>query len=70
MKVYYVYVNDWDYDDFDALVVVAENEDRALEIVNSGYWDGCYFKEYQGEIHIEEVDLTKEYVVITSYNAG
>ena len=70
MKVYCVYVNNYDYDDFDAIVVVAENEDRALAIANSGYCGNCYFKEYQGEIHIKEVDLTKEYVVLASFNAG
>ena len=70
MKVYHVYVDAYDWDDFDAVVVVAENEDRALAMVNSGYWGGCYFKERQGEIHIEEVDLTKEYIVLESFNAG
>lgn len=70
MKVYYVYVNDWDYDDFDAIVVVAENEDRAFEIASSNYYDHCYFKEHQGEIRVEEVDLTKEHVVLESFNAG
>lgn len=70
MKVYYVYADDWSYDDFDAIVVVAKNKDRALAMVNSGYCGDCYFKEYQGEIHIEEVDLTKEHVVLESFNAG
>lgn len=70
MKVYHVYVDAYDWDDFDAVVVVAENKDRALAMVNSGYWGDCYFKEYQGEIHIEEVDLTKEYIVLESFNAG
>ena len=70
MKVYHVYVDKYDWDDFDAVVVVAENEDRALAMVNSGYLGGRYFKEHQGEIHIEEVDLTKEYIVLESFNAG
>lgn len=70
MKVYYVDVNDWDYDDYDAIVVVAENEDRAFEIAKNNYFGHCYFKEHQGEIHVEEVDLTKEHVVLESFNAG
>lgn len=70
MKVYYVYVDDWNYDDFDAIVVVAENEDRAFEIANSNCYYPCYFKEHQGEIRVEEVDLTKEHVILESFNAG
>jgi hypothetical protein len=70
MKVYRVWADKFDYDDYDAVVVVAENEDRALEIVNCAHYGKSYFKEWQGKIHIEEVDLTKEYVVIESFNAG
>lgn len=71
MKAYHVYVNDYDYDDFDSIVVVAENEDRALEMINNGGWDGeGYFKEHQGEIYVEELDLTYEHIVCESFNAG
>jgi hypothetical protein len=71
MKLYYVYADDYDYDDFDSVVVVAENEDRALEMINNGGWSGeGYFREHQGEIHIEEVDLTVEHIVLESFNAG
>jgi hypothetical protein len=70
MKVYRVYVDDWDYDEFDAVVVVAENEDKALAMVENGYYDRCYFEKWQGEIHVEEVDLTYEHVVLESFNAG
>lgn len=70
MKVYRVYVDDWDYDEFDAVVVVAENEDKALAMVENGHYDRCYFKKWQGEIHVEEVDLTYEHVVLESFNAG
>lgn len=70
MKVYRVYVDDWDYDEFDAVVVVAENEDKALAMVENGYHDRCYFEKWQGEIHVEEVDLTYEHVVLESFNAG
>ena len=66
MKAYYVYVDDYDYDDFDAIVLVAENEDRALEMVRNGYCGGCYFKERQGEIHVEELNLTTEHIVLLS----
>ena len=70
MKVYLVYPDDFGYDQFDGLVVVAENEDRVLSIVNNGgLFHGGYFQKNQGEIHIEEVDLTTEHVVLESFNA-
>ena len=70
MKAYYVYVDDWDYDAFDTVVVVARDAERALEMVKNGYYGECYFKKWQGEIHVEEVDLTAEHIVLTSFNAG
>lgn len=70
MKVYHVWVDRCDYDDYYAVAVVAENEDRVLEIVNHGNCGRSYFREWQGKIHVEEVDLTKEHIVIESYNAG
>ena len=70
MKIYHVYVHKYGYDEFDGLIVVAENKDRALEMVKVGYYGECYFKERQGKIHIEEVDLTTEHIVLESYNAG
>lgn len=68
MKVYEVWVDESDYDECDGLVVVAENKDRALEMVNRCYFGGCYFKKHQGKIHIHEVDLTKEQVVLESFS--
>jgi hypothetical protein len=70
MKVYLVYADDWDYDDYDSIVVVAENEDNALAMANSGYFNDSFFKKHQGEIHVKEVDLTTEHIVLTSFNAG
>lgn len=49
MKVYHVWVDRYDYDDYDAVVIVAENEDRALEIVDHGNYGRGYFRERQGK---------------------
>ena len=70
MKVYRVYADDCDYDEYDAIVVVAENEERALAMANSGHWGESYFGKSQGAIHVTEVDLTTEHIVLTSFNAG
>lgn len=64
MKAYYVYVNEVGYDEYDGFVVVAANETNALEMVKDK------FNEWQGEIHAEEVDMTKEHVVLDSFCAG
>ena len=65
MKVYSVWTDKWDYDEYDEFVVVAKDEDSALTMVIGR------FEEYQRPyIHIEEVDLTTEHVVLGSFNAG
>jgi uncharacterized membrane protein len=63
MKVFIVFRTDeWDYDEYDAFVVVAENGERALEIakerVNYGQWD------------VQEADLSSEGILLDSFNAG
>ena len=71
MKVYLVHPDRCDYDQFDGLVIVAENEDNALDMVNNGGWySEGFFKKNQGEIHIKEVDLTTEHIILESFNAG
>ena len=64
MTVYYVWADDYDYDDFDSFVVVAENEDEAMAMVKDK------FEKWQGEIHVEKVDLTAKGIVLGSFNAG
>ena len=64
MKVYHVWVDKCGYDEYDACVVVAQNEDNARAMARDNFY------EWQGEICVEEVDLTDEYVVLWSFNAG
>ena len=66
MKVFLVWVDKYDYDEYDGVVVVAGSKERALEIVNERH----YFYESQGEIFVTEVDTTTESVVLESFNAG
>lgn len=70
MKIYHVWVDRYDYDDYDAIVVVAENEDDALFIAKNWNCGKSYFRKWQGEIHVEEVALTARCVVLESFNAG
>ena len=86
MKVFKVWVDKYDYDDYDSFVCVANSEDEIRSHINLNQYGGgvitmdinedyenhstCY--DFQGEIHIEEVNLNcdKPYIVCSSYNAG
>ena len=86
MKVFKVWVDEWFYDDYDSFVCVANSEDEIRKCIsvdrynrrvvdmsgNDNHEDSVKFEEFQGEIHIEEVNLNKDkpYIVCSSYNAG
>lgn len=86
MKVFKVWVDKCDYDTYDSFVCVANSEDeirnririnkygcRIIDMSRNGdYEDSVMFEDFQGEIHIEEVNLNvdKPYIVCSSYNAG
>ena len=86
MKVFKVWVDKCDYDTYDSFVCVANSEDEIRNCIsideynervvdmsgNDDYEDSVWFDDFQGEIHIEEVNLNvdKPYIVCSSYNAG
>ena len=70
MKVYIVYPDRYDYDQYDGVVIVAKNETQVLEMLKYPPYKDTYFEPSQGEIHIKEVDLTKPSIVLDSFNAG
>ena len=86
MKVFRVWVDKYDYDTYDSFVCVANSEDEIRNHIsidrynrriidmsgNDNHEDSVKFEEFQGEIHIEEVNLNvdKPYIVCSSYNAG
>ena len=86
MKVFKVWVDKCDYDTYDSFVCVANSEDDIKNCIcideffervvdmsgNDDYEDSVWFQDFQGEIHIEEVNLNvdKPYIVCSSYNAG
>ena len=86
MKVFKVWVDKCDYDTYDSFVCVANSEDEIKKCIsideynqrvidmsgNDDYEDSVWFHDFQGEIHIEEVNLNvdKPYIVCSSYNAG
>ena len=86
MKVFKVWVDEWFYDDYDSFVCVANSEDEIRNHIsvdrynrrvvdmsgNEAYENYITFYDFQGEIHIEEVNLNKDkpYIVCSSYIAG
>ena len=86
MKVFKVWVDKYDYDTYDSFVCVANSEDEIRNCIridknsrrvvnmsgNEAYENCVVFEGFQGEIHIEEVNLNvdKPYIVCSSYNAG
>ena len=86
MKVFKVWVDKYDYDTYDSFVCVANSEDeirncisidrynrRVIDMSGNDNYENCiWFDDFQGEIHIEEVNLNvdKPYIVCSSYNAG
>jgi hypothetical protein len=64
MKVFLVWVDIYDEDQYDGIVVVADSKERALELVNERH----YFDENQGPVFITEVNTSMEHVVLESLN--
>ncbi len=62
-KVYLVKVEDYSWDEYDSIVVVASTEEEAITMGQG------FFNEEQGQITATEVDLTKSGVILTSFNA-
>ena len=81
MNIYIVEADNFWYDDYDSIVVVAENEERAIEIVtnkertlelNDGRVVnlGAYFRKDQYPLVATKVDLNEEAIIHESFNAG
>lgn len=60
MKLYKIEPEDFDYDEYIEVAVIAESKERALEMTD------C-FKEHQHPLTVTEVDMATEQTVIASY---
>ena len=77
-KVYLVTVEKHGYDEYDSMVVIADNEQEAIDLCkDEDYetaktgWLADGFVKVQGKIAATEIDLTKDsQVILKSYNAG
>ena len=69
-KIYYLFVDEYDYDEYDAFVIIAKKRSRAIYVLKDK-------KEYlsdnwNGKIHIQFIGYShlKEQIIIDSFNAG
>ena len=72
-KLYLVKAEKYDYDQFDGAVVVASSKEEVLQIIGCYDDEGCgMFEADQGEISVEEIDLSQvgSAILLTSFNAG
>lgn len=63
-KLFSVYSEECDYDQYDEVIVIADDENEALEIGKK------FFEDDQGEIKTKEIKLNESGVVLASFNAG
>jgi len=71
-KLFLVKAENTDYDEYDGVVIVADNIQEAREIINKGCYGQSYFNDDQGEITYTEIDLNKATsgVVLDSFIQG
>ena len=77
-KIYLVEVEECGYDEYDSMIVIANNEQEAIDLCKSedyetaeSGWLSDGFIKAQGKITATEIDLTKDsQVILKSFNAG
>lgn len=64
MKMFKVYVDGWDYDTYNSIVITADSKEQALELLSDEKftWNDktlhtCYVKWAEGELKVEEIKL-------------
>lgn len=74
MKLFKVYVEEIEYDSYDAFVVVAESEEAAIKMVRSKEEEPLEREAmelfFSKEIKVEVIDLDRPGVILESFNAG
>ena len=71
-KLFLVKAETTDYDEYEGLVILADNIQEAREIVSKGYYGNNYFNDDQGEITYTEINLNEAVsgVVLENFIAG
>ena len=77
MKLYLVSVDDYDYGEYDAFVVRAENEDAGREHISNMIFEGDYYRDVENrykwlnESKVKEILVDgDEDIILGSFNAS
>lgn len=68
-KLYIVEPEEWTWDQYDSIMVLAENEEEAIKI-GEDFFDGEEDLNPQGKVSAKLVDMTKTGIIHSSFNAG
>lgn len=67
MKIFRITPENFDWDMYRSATVVAENAERALELIEQ---KEPFDKEYQYPLTVKEIDITTEKIIATSFCNG
>ena len=74
MNIYYIWIDNYDYDHYDGFVVVASSEEQAMHLVNeetkSRYYDFPYGNDLNIRIIGDAWDKIPASVILGSFNAA
>ena len=72
LNIYKIIASECDWDEFDSCIVLAENEQEALDIADKATYNEheCYFSQGQYPLKVEKIDLTEKGIIHSSFNAG
>lgn len=73
MKIYRIVFNNWDYDQYDAFVVIAKDGKSAISLLKNEFSEINDNVDWKGGYKIKEIRLNKlkkETVLLASFNAG
>lgn len=78
MKVFKVWVEECDYNEYDAAIIIAESAEEIRANFVRNMFDNSrefagedlFFNDEQGEIHIDEIDTNHAGLLLASYHAG
>lgn len=72
MKIFKVTFNEYDYDQYDSFIVVAENEEDAVKVIEEGYPRNDQYSgvDWSKGYTVEEVLPIERGTVLGSFNAG
>lgn len=78
MKLYLVYTDKYDWDEYDSCAVLAKNEEEAIELCTTAgnkcfchvIYQPLFGKRTKDNLHVIEIDTKQKGIICASFNAG